>query len=59
LNNLSSSSFVKGVNLSKKYLFKEIKGSSVLIAALKEILPSFIKMISSTSSPSYIKKSFF
>ena len=37
----------------------ELDGSSVLIAANNEIFPSFIKIICSTISPSYIKNSFF
>ena len=50
---------MKGEKLSWKYLFTDIEGSSILIAALKESLPSFIKIISSTNSPSYIKNSSF
>ena len=59
LINFFSSSIVKGEKLSWKYLFTDIEGSSILIAALKESLPSFIKIISSTNSPSYIKNSSF
>ena len=54
-----SSSEVNGVNFSLKYLLIDIIGSSKLIAAFNEILPSFIKITSSISSPSYTKNSFF
>ena len=41
-----SSAVVKGEKESKKYLFIDFIGSSILIAALSETIPSFIKIIS-------------
>ena len=58
-NNFFSSSEVNLINFSLKYLFIESDGSSKFIAAFKDILPSFINIISSNISPSYTKNSFF